>query len=88
MNVVEQQQYRLPARKTFDLPQQRLERLLLLTLRREIELWSEVSQWQRQKFRDQRNIFRHFGIDDADGCSWIAHIHNGKRGHDATIYRP
>ncbi|HYZ24643.1 MAG TPA: hypothetical protein VE690_21035 [Rhodopila sp.] len=42
MEVIEQQQHRLLARKTFKLPQQRLERLVLLALRRDIERQCQI----------------------------------------------
>ena len=42
VKVIEHHQHRLLPRKTFNLPQQRLERLLLLALRREIERRREI----------------------------------------------
>ena len=42
VKVIEHHQHRLLPRKTFNLPQQRLERLLLLALRRDIERRREI----------------------------------------------
>jgi hypothetical protein len=42
VKVIEQQQHRLPPRKTFNSPQQRLERLVFLALRRDIQRRGEI----------------------------------------------
>ena len=42
VKVIEHHQHRLLPRKTFNLPQQRLERLVLLALRRDIERRCEI----------------------------------------------
>ena len=57
MKIIEHHQHRLLPRKTFNLPQQRLERLLLLALRRDIQRRSEIDRRQRVQVCDQRHVF-------------------------------
>ncbi len=55
MRVLEQHQHRLPRRQLFDLRRQRLQRLLLLLLRGEVERRIARASGDRQQRREQRS---------------------------------